>query len=155
MFAESPDTTPASSTENHAKYTSIAPNHEDVGAQSPTNKHISRLGGILLTYNFFEKELGMYPHCTHEGLTPDNSSSGYVQGMSDLCGPIYIVLDSDEEMTFWCFVKVMERMVKTRNYSYCTFRCSQPYTERQLPTRPERDETATVDFTTAHRFNGP
>jgi hypothetical protein len=32
----------------------------DIGAQSPSNEHIDRLAGILLTYNFYEKELGAY-----------------------------------------------------------------------------------------------
>lgn len=32
--------------------------------------------------------------------------------MSDLCAPIYIVMGANEEMTFWCFVEVMERMVR-------------------------------------------
>lgn len=36
---------------------------------------------------------------------------GYVQGMSDLCSPIYIVMGADEDLTFWCFVEVMNRMV--------------------------------------------
>lgn len=36
---------------------------------------------------------------------------GYVQGMSDLCAPIYVVMSGDENMTFWCFVEVMDRMV--------------------------------------------
>lgn len=40
---------------------------------------------------------------------------GYVQGMSDLCAPVYVVTDADEELTFWCFVSVMDRMV--RNFS--------------------------------------
>jgi TBC1 domain family member 15 len=31
----------------------------DIGAQSPSNEHIERLAAILLTYNFFEKELGL------------------------------------------------------------------------------------------------
>jgi Rab-GTPase-TBC domain len=38
-------------------------------------------------------------------------NEGYVQGMSDLCAPIYVVTGADEIMTFWCFVSVMERMV--------------------------------------------
>ena len=33
--------------------------------------------------------------------------------MSDLCAPIYVVMSADEEMTFWCFVEVMSRMVST------------------------------------------
>ena len=37
---------------------------------------------------------------------------GYVQGMSDLCAPIYVVMGADEPLTFWCFVEVMNRMVR-------------------------------------------
>ena len=33
--------------------------------------------------------------------------------MSDLCAPVYVVMGGDEEMTFWCFVQIMERMVRT------------------------------------------
>lgn len=39
-------------------------------------------------------------------------TTGYVQGMSDLCAPIYVVMEGDPELTFWCFVQVMERMVR-------------------------------------------
>jgi len=38
----------------------ISPNLDDFGAQSPTNEHIERLGAILLTYNFYEKDLGVW-----------------------------------------------------------------------------------------------
>jgi len=37
----------------------ISPTMSDIGSQSPSNNHIDRLGGILLTYNLYEKELGM------------------------------------------------------------------------------------------------
>lgn len=37
---------------------------------------------------------------------------GYVQGMSDLCAPVYVVMGGGEEMTFWCFVEIMNRMVR-------------------------------------------
>ncbi|EMD38374.1 hypothetical protein CERSUDRAFT_113536 [Gelatoporia subvermispora B] len=76
----------------HMRYSTISPQLSDIGAQAPTNEHIERLASILLTYHFFEKDLG------------------YVQGMSDLCAPIYVVMDADEELTFWCFVEVMNRM---------------------------------------------
>ena len=42
----------------HMRYSTISPQFGDIGAQAPTNEHIERLGAILLTYNFFEKELG-------------------------------------------------------------------------------------------------
>ncbi|KAG5727673.1 GTPase-activating protein gyp7 [Termitomyces sp. T112] len=77
---------------HHQRYSSISPNISDIGSQSPTNEHIDRHASILLTYNFYEKDLG------------------YVQGMSDLCAPIYVIMDANEEMTFWCFVEVMHRM---------------------------------------------
>ncbi|KAJ7905406.1 rab-GTPase-TBC domain-containing protein [Mycena olivaceomarginata] len=78
--------------ERAKRYSTISPEMADIGAQSPTNEHIDRLAGILLTYNFYEKELG------------------YVQGMSDMCAPIYVVMAADEELTFWCFVEFMNRM---------------------------------------------
>jgi hypothetical protein len=34
----------------------------DIGAQSPSNEYIDRLAGVLLTYNFYEKDLGVYIH---------------------------------------------------------------------------------------------
>ncbi|KAL6300547.1 rab-GTPase-TBC domain-containing protein [Sparassis latifolia] len=76
----------------HMRFSTMSPQMCDIGAQAPTNQHIERLGGILLTYHIYEKELG------------------YVQGMSDLCAPIYVVMGGDEELTFWCFVDVMNRM---------------------------------------------
>ena len=48
----------------------------------------------------------------HRPRHPLNLDAGYVQGMSDLCAPVYVVMDGDEEMTFWCFVGIMERMVR-------------------------------------------
>jgi hypothetical protein len=32
----------------------------DIGSQSPSNEHIDKLAGILLTYNFYEKDLGSF-----------------------------------------------------------------------------------------------
>jgi hypothetical protein len=49
---------------------------------------------------------------------------GYVQGMSDLCAPIYVVMKGDEVMTFWCFVALMERMVR-----FFDLTCDRPPTD--------------------------
>lgn len=76
----------------HMRYSTISPGLSDIGAQAPTNDHVERMASILLTYNFYDTDLG------------------YVQGMSDLCAPVYIVTDADEEMSFWCFVAIMARM---------------------------------------------
>ncbi|KAI6045667.1 GTPase-activating protein gyp7 [Pisolithus marmoratus] len=77
--------------QTHQGIFTISP-QTDIGAQSPSNEHIDKMAGILLTYNFYDKDLG------------------YVQGMSDLCAPLYVVMDTEEELTFWCFVEVMNRM---------------------------------------------
>jgi hypothetical protein len=66
------------------------------GGQPPSNRHVRKLQEILLTYNAFEKDLG------------------YVQGMSDLCSPLYVVMGGDEVLTFWAFVGLMDRMVRDR-----------------------------------------
>jgi TBC1 domain family member 15 len=42
------------------RYSTISPNMNDIGAQSPSNEHVERMAGILLTYNFYEKELGVF-----------------------------------------------------------------------------------------------
>lgn len=73
----------------------------DAGGHPPSNYHVQKLIEILLTYNQWETELG------------------YVQGMSDLCSPLYITLEGDETLVFWCFVNLMEeRMVgASREYT--------------------------------------
>lgn len=45
--------------EQQRNYSIISPNVNDIGAQSPSNEHVDCLAGILLTYNFYEKDLGM------------------------------------------------------------------------------------------------
>jgi len=94
LFAnqEESDTALDPEKQQHRRYSTISPTSNEVGAQSPSNEHIDRVASILLTYNFYEKHLG------------------YVQGMSDLCAPLYVVAGSDEPLTFWCFVEVMDRM---------------------------------------------
>jgi hypothetical protein len=46
--------------EGAARFAVMSPSVADIGAQSPSNAHIERLAAILLTYNFYEKELGAY-----------------------------------------------------------------------------------------------
>lgn len=40
------------------RYSTISPGLSDIGAQAPTNEHIERLASILLTYNFYDTDLG-------------------------------------------------------------------------------------------------
>ncbi|SNX84377.1 related to GYP7 - GTPase-activating protein for Ypt7p [Melanopsichium pennsylvanicum] len=67
------------------------------------NPQTARLGEILLTYGMWEAAQGSALN-ESAGLL-----AGYVQGMSDLCSPLYIMMDGDEVKTFWCFVGFMER----------------------------------------------
>lgn len=55
------------------------------------NEHLQNLREILITYNEY------------------NHNLGYVQGMTDLLSPIYYIFQ-DNALSFWCFVKFMERM---------------------------------------------
>jgi hypothetical protein len=45
--------------EYHRHHSIISPSTNDIGAQSPSNEHVDCLAGILLTYNFYETELGV------------------------------------------------------------------------------------------------
>ncbi|KAF9792136.1 GTPase-activating protein gyp7 [Thelephora terrestris] len=90
LFAQ-PPTSPDDKTAS-ARYAIVSPQNDEIGAQAPSNEHTEQLAAILLTYGFYERELG------------------YVQGMSDLCAPIYVVMGGEPEMTFWCLVEVMDRM---------------------------------------------
>ncbi len=56
-----------------------------------TNVHLEQLKVILITFNEY------------------NVNLGYVQGMSDLLSPIYVVMQ-DDGMAFWGFARFMERM---------------------------------------------
>ena len=62
-------------------------------AHPRSNPHVMATQAILMTYVFAEKD-----------------RDGYVQGMSDLLSPIYVVLDGEEELAFAGFGTVMERM---------------------------------------------
>ena len=75
--------------------------------------------------------------------------------MSDLCAPIYVVMDGEEEMTFWCFMQVMERMVCAS--SVMSPRCPvlTELTETELPPRSERNEEATDDIAATYLRDGP
>ncbi|CAI2170206.1 7948_t:CDS:10 [Funneliformis geosporum] len=56
-----------------------------------TNKNLELMKDILMTYNFYNKDLG------------------YVQGMSDLLAPLFVVM-RNEVTAFWAFVGFMNRM---------------------------------------------
>jgi hypothetical protein len=68
--------------------------------------------------------------------------------MSDLCAPIYVVMGGNEEMTFWCFVEVMNRMVNW--ILFVEIRLINLCLETEFPARSEWhaetiDNLATID----------
>lgn len=68
-----------------------------------TTAHTAALRTILMTYHQYSPTLG------------------YVQGMSDLLSPIYVVYDADEASSFWAFVGWMKVMVSAvPGGSFCT-----------------------------------
>ena len=75
--------------------------------------------------------------------------------MSDLCAPVYIVTDADEEMTFWCFVAIMARMVRLPSLASEAHDIDQCPAETKLPARSKRHEEAAVHTAAAHTCHGP
>jgi hypothetical protein len=73
--------------------------------------------------------------------------------MSDLCSPIYVVMDADEETTFWCFVEVMNRMVSGLARRFLVI--IDTFTETKFPPRSERHEATVADIATIDTFHGP
>jgi hypothetical protein len=60
-----------------------------------TNSNMEIMKDILVTYNFYNTELG------------------YVQGMSDLLAPLFVIMN-DEAMSFWAFTRFMDRVVRLK-----------------------------------------
>ena len=70
--------------QQHQLYSTISPTPNEVGAQSPSNEHIDRLASILLTYNFYEKDLGTSRHFV--SFFGDNDGSDIApKGMCRAC----------------------------------------------------------------------
>lgn len=67
------------------------PDDDEWDLANITNPHLFRMREILLTFNEY------------------NVNLGYVQGMTDLLLPIYVVLQ-DEVLAFWAFTGFMDRM---------------------------------------------
>ena len=58
LFSHSYEDSPGEPDADRNYRQTISPQLADIGAQSPSNEHIDRMGGILLTYNFYDKDLG-------------------------------------------------------------------------------------------------
>lgn len=79
------------------------------------NAHAQRLEEILLAYVAWDR----VQESKAEGNYKEDERGqlgGYVQGMSDLCAPLYAVCHGDEAKTFWLLVGLMRR-ARTNFYS--------------------------------------
>lgn len=138
----------------HRRLSTISPHLSDIGAQSPSNEHIDKMACILLTYNFYNKELGKLCAIFDAAALHVRCFAGYVQGMSDLCAPLYVVMGADEELTFWCFVEVMNRMVSWL-YVVGDAGPSPRFIGPKLPQGSKRYEETTLHLTRVDMCNGP
>ncbi|GAA5896613.1 hypothetical protein JCM8208_004246 [Rhodotorula glutinis] len=77
------------------------------GAHSPTNGHVRACHDVLMTWVFADE----HASTAAEGDAASSSSSvrNYVQGMSDLFSPLYVVLEGEQWLAFACFEDVMRR----------------------------------------------
>lgn len=75
-------------------------------AHPPSNAHVRSMEEILLTYVFGDVERGEAGSIA----TIASTEKSYVQGMSDLLSPLYVISDADASMAYACFVTMMSRM---------------------------------------------
>lgn len=91
------------------------------GKINTTTDHISSLAKILLaftlcdTYGCSPSSLSSSSHLSSKLIT-DSELGGYVQGMSDLCAPLYVLNDGHPSRTLASFTSFMRR-VRTNFYS--------------------------------------
>lgn len=102
LFKEPPKTTPSEK----------EPADEQV---APVQEHVERLQNVLLSYVIWDrKEEQKTTHALPEASDSSEGElgllGGYVQGMSDLCAPLYSLCNGDEAKTFWLFVGLMRRI---------------------------------------------
>lgn len=83
--------TGAASRESSPETPDEADEDDEFDVSNIRNPHLFKMREILITYNEYNENLG------------------YVQGMTDLLSPLYI-LYKDEPITFWAFTKLMDRM---------------------------------------------
>ena len=95
LFAnnQSSDTPLDPEKQQHQLYYTISPTPDEVGAQSPSNEHIDRLGSILLTYNFYEKELGAsFLRFLGDSVGSDSASKGMCRACQTSARPCMLSL---------------------------------------------------------------
>ncbi|BGP19082.1 hypothetical protein JCM10213_006652 [Rhodosporidiobolus nylandii] len=114
----------------HPLFASDVPLEDAGGAHPPTNGHVTAMHHVLMTFVFApeyaaegEKAKPAIPAASEED--EEGGVRNYVQGMSDLFSPLYVVLDGEQWLAYACFETVMERQKDN-------FRADQSGMKRQL-----------------------
>lgn len=81
----------------------------DTDDSQRVNAHAQRLEEILLSYVAWDRASEASQQQDGSNASERGLLGGYVQGMSDLCAPLYAVCRGDEAKTFWLLVGVMRR----------------------------------------------
>lgn len=81
---------------------------------------------------------------------------GYVQGMSDLLSPIYVVYEADEASSFWAFVGWMKVMVSSILPVLCwaMLNVAERISGGKLLARSKRNEAQARHTTETHQRHG-
>ncbi|GAA5825938.1 hypothetical protein JCM11251_000060 [Rhodosporidiobolus azoricus] len=110
----------------------LPPGADPGGAHPPTNGHVKATHDVLMTWVFAPSypQDGSRPTSPHvvAGAAPNDDDPlvrNYVQGMSDLFSPLYVVLDGEQWLAYSCFEEVMRRQKDN-------FRSDQAGMRRQL-----------------------
>ena len=90
---------------------------EEQGAHPPSNAHVMAMHDILMTWVFAPSRSasGTPPGTAAaaaeagEPVTPAPAPRNYVQGMSDLFSPLYVVLEGEQWLCYALFENQMER----------------------------------------------
>ncbi|GAA5915965.1 GTPase-activating protein GYP7 [Sporobolomyces salmoneus] len=86
-----------------------APLPEDDGrAHPPSTPHVRATHDVLMTWVFATPPTESAPSAASP-IDPTTTPRAYVQGMSDLFSPLYVVLDGEQWLAYSCFETVMER----------------------------------------------
>lgn len=89
---------------------------EDTGGDTSTAPasavdHISRLADVLLAFTIHDAYgADPTPATLSSSAITSTPLGGYVQGMSDLCAPLYVVCEGDASKTLACFIALMRRV---------------------------------------------
>ncbi|GAA6041509.1 hypothetical protein JCM8097_001914 [Rhodosporidiobolus ruineniae] len=78
------------------------------GAHPPTNAHVKAAHDVLLSWVLAPEYREEGEEKSEVGVG-DDGVRNYVQGMSDLFSPLYVVLDGDQALSYACFEEVMRR----------------------------------------------